>query len=352
MSRVCPSNCYYCRSPGERREFDKDVAAGKTVAYGSPPLPPGYKLDPGAFYATYHGHTLQHLSHLHATLVAAAPEHERPRCCFLLGDSTMDNKHWFFSGRRPKEDQLQAPGFTAPACNGFGASLTPPRMVQDIAYWMNHIAEERLGPRRLMTFNAAIEESTAANRDGSVLPHDAWAGQHATRRDCVVLSVGGNDIALRPTARTILNMLLLTRSPRTMIANAWAPGFGYFVKLFRDKARSILTRAFPDPTTRPAKALVCVLYYPDETPGGSWADYPLSKLGYDADPGKLQLLLRSLFDTIRRDGIQVDGMDVDIIPMFELLDPKVFDPPLHRVHRVAPDTAVVVPALPNPILFY
>ena len=43
------------------------------------------------------------------------------------------------------------------------------------------------------------------------------------------VSVGGNDIALAPTLRTMVSMFALTRSPVWMIKRGIAPGFSYFV---------------------------------------------------------------------------------------------------------------------------
>ena len=38
----------------------------------------------------------------------------------------------------------------------------------------------------------------------------------------------------------------------------------------------------------PPQVVVCTIYYLDPTPGGSWADFVLSKMGYDDHPEKLQ----------------------------------------------------------------
>jgi len=54
-----------------------------------------------------------------------------------------------------------------------------------------------------------------------------------TPDDSLIVSVGGNDIALHPTLRTALNMLVLVKSPAWTIRAGIAPGLGYFVRLFR-----------------------------------------------------------------------------------------------------------------------
>merc|ERR1719450_1117420 len=65
-----------------------------------------------------------------------------------------------------------------------------------------------------------------------------------------------------------------------------------------------------------------MIYYLDETPGGSWADRVLSLLGYDADPAKLQYIIKTLYERIAAHGFVVDGTVVETFPMFEVLDGK------------------------------
>ena len=59
-----------------------------------------------------------------------------------------------------------------------------------------------------------------------LLAQDVFIREHLTAADSVLISVGGNDIALSPTVRTVVNMLLLTRMPEWLIRTGWAPGFG------------------------------------------------------------------------------------------------------------------------------
>ena len=107
-------------------------------------------VDAGTFYGEYHGHTVPELQRVHALL-----RNEGTRCIFLAGDSSLDNKHWFFQGGN-KRKQLHDPSFTAGALNGYERVLQPARMVMDVSYWMNCIAQERLGSAHLCTINASI----------------------------------------------------------------------------------------------------------------------------------------------------------------------------------------------------
>ena len=52
--------------------------------------------------------------------------------------------------------------------------------------------------------------------------------------------------------------------------------------------------------TKPKKILVCLIYYPDEKNTPSWANGALGALGYNRNPGKIQLILRKIFEEATR----------------------------------------------------
>jgi len=268
------------------------------------------------FYAEYHSHRIEHLVALRKKLVDQGCK----RFVYFIGDSTLDNKHWFFEPFQVKEAQMFKPAFTAEALNGYETALKPKRMVQDVAYHMNAVAAAELGPTQLCTIMTSIEESTIAERDRDLLVQDKFVQHYLTAQDYLVVSMGGNDVALKPTLRTAVNMMALLRSPECMIRSGLAPGFGYFVHMFHSKILNVLKRVTRN--ARPAKVLVCMLYYLDETPGGSWADVTLSALGYDKNPAKLQLAIRSLFTAIKKRGFDLPGTSVEYVPLFETLDGK------------------------------
>jgi len=85
------------------------------------------RLDSVHYYAEYHGHPVHQLQ----TLVNSL----RPRpIVWLAGDSSLDNKHWFYPGFKTKiealkeyADDMDGPmsSFMAPACNGLEERLLP-----------------------------------------------------------------------------------------------------------------------------------------------------------------------------------------------------------------------------------
>eukprot|EP00041_Stephanoeca_diplocostata_P027741 m.770112 g.770112 ORF g.770112 m.770112 type:complete len:186 (-) comp23238_c3_seq18:95-652(-) len=121
-------------------------------------------------------------------------------CSYLAGDSSLDNKYWI----------LQR---TAPAVNGFEEILQPPVAVPDVAHHLNAILADSLqGSSKQTTgaLNTAVEATTLGSRVGKcgkLWPSDIFIRDHITENDVLVVSVGGNDIALSPSCSTICNIL-------------------------------------------------------------------------------------------------------------------------------------------------
>jgi hypothetical protein len=89
-------------------------------------------------------------------------------------------------------------------------------MVKDAGYWMNYLAVERLSRCQAATFSAAVEESAlgervaALNSNGpGLFPHGDWIRSRfdpGGGQDLMVLSIGGNDVALKPSTSTIASI--------------------------------------------------------------------------------------------------------------------------------------------------
>ena len=100
---------------------------------------------------------------------------------------------------------------------------------------------------------------------------------------------------------------------------ACPPCGGYFAHLFRVRVQNYLRRLTAK--TKPRAILINMIYYPDEKATGSWADRTLSILGYNSNPGKLQLLIRKMFQ-VATSRISVPGTEVIPVPLYEALDGK------------------------------
>jgi hypothetical protein len=238
----------------------------------------------------------------------------------LAGDSSLDNKYWV---RFQKEQAL----------NGYEDVLDPPQMVPDIAYHLNREAHEQLGKKgEVVTINASVEESMLRDRE-PLLDQDRFIMNNISERDVLVVSVGGNDIALKPNSLTVMNILALlnlnsTESLEKTPDTCW--GMNYFVNLFWTDVECYLNELTR--LKKPKLVLVCMIYYPQERPGTSWANLALKLLGYDKDPAKLQLIIRQIFEKATKK-INIPGTVVVPVPLFQVLDGKN---PEDYVGRVEP----------------
>jgi len=264
------------------------------------------KVSAHAFYGEYHGHCVEHLRAVQGEL-----RRNGRSLVFLCGDSTLDNKYWL-------------PGIaTSRALNGFERALEPAVMQQDVAYWVNHALVERGLGGHAACLNCSVEESTLSDRSGgTLLPQDEFIRDNMHEGDILVVSCAGNDIALRPTVKTILSMVALMMSPRALIESGWAPGMRHLLDLFGGRTRELCQRLISKcPGKGPRAVVVCMLYYLDENPTPSWAARTLSALGYDTDPTKLQLLIRKAYE-LATSRIELPGVNVVPVPLYEALDGK------------------------------
>lgn len=257
-------------------------------------------VDSDAFYGEYHGHRVEDLATLHASLG------DRPRV-WLAGDSSLDSKFY-------------QPPRAATALNGYEQLLHPPLSRRDVCYWLN----KHLGPR-YATINCAIEESTLSmrNKTHNLPPQDAFVRDHLQPNDILVISVGGNDVALRPSAATALaaakavllnSATMLEETPNT----AW--GMPHFKHLFHDETHAYISRLIE--RNRPRLIVPCMIYFPDErTDAPSWATSSLSLLQYNKRPERLQAIIRAAY-TCATSAIKVDGTTVAPCPLYAALDGK------------------------------
>jgi len=239
---------------------------------------------------------------------------------FLAGDSSNDNKHWL------KDETLVF------AVNGYEHILDPPKSVPDIAYHLNLCLEER--KIKYCAVNCAVEEATIGSKGQHELsaPQDQLIQQHISSDDILIVSIGGNDIALKPTASTIWNLLKLTYLNTTSTIDnypTWSLGMTYFIDMFSDNVRDYVVKLLNG--KKPKKVVICMIYYPDETESGnSWADKTLGYLGYNSNPVKLQLIIKKIFE-LATSKIKIDGVDVVAFPLFEVLDGKMSSDYVQRV---------------------
>jgi len=229
------------------------------------------------YYSAYYGHAISYLETVNKRLRHRGG---KANIVWLAGDSTMDNKYWI-------DESL-------PAANGYerifdpaGDSMCKP----DVAYWVNHELMAK-NASNWACINCAREEHTLSK---GLNPQDHFLQENIQANDVLVCCIGGNDIALAPSATTVAKMLWVTNfANRENIANGTAAGLGHFFDLFGAQTQSYIQQLVS--RTRPRCVVVCMLYYLDETPDETaWANNVLQLLGYNRDPTVLQSLIQACY---------------------------------------------------------
>lgn len=280
------------------------------------------------FYDTYYGHNIEDLETL-TNYFRELKKDSNHSTIFLAGDSSLDNKHWFAQ--------------TSKSLNGYETILDPPDSKKDVCYWVNKGLVERSLGSKMTCINAAVEESSIGSRAcGTLQTHDRFIQTHIRSEDILVVSVGGNDIALKPNCCTIFNaaLLLYTQNAKSIERACGQPlscddyccgcccgcysnclscpcGYGYFLHLFQTRAKAYISNLVSK--TKPKKVLICMIYYVDEKETGSWADASMAALGYNKRPEDLQMLTRMVYVNGTR-SIKIDGVETIAVPFFTVMD--------------------------------
>lgn len=212
------------------------------------------------------------------------------------------HRHWLFTPEhqrgvdapavREKKRRALAAGRapSAPAPRGGGPPLSGAATsgcVRDVAWHCNDLLasseDDSSTFRPPLALCCAVEESTSADRRTGLLEQDAAAAEAVCEGDAVVISLGGNDLALAPTLWTLLCLAGLALCPTVLLehvvarrGSGWAPGLGHVTDLLALRpARLALTVAGSSGAT----VLVAILYPPGPRVEGapSWADATLRR---------------------------------------------------------------------------
>jgi len=259
------------------------------------------KIKFNEFYNNYYGHTSQNLQSIISSFK------NKKNFIYLVGDSSLDNKHWILSK-------------IAKAVNGYERIISPPKSVMDISYHLNSVLIEN--ESNYVCVNCAVEESTIGMREGgNLLEQDVIVRDNITSEDILIVSIGGNDVVLKPKCQTIMKMLWLSKISKTgSIIDGSAWGLGYFINLFKNKIEEYIQNICPI-GRRPKKIMVCMIYYPHEKRGG-WADTSLKFLNYNSNPSHLKSIISSVYELATKQ-INIEGSEVIPVKLFEILDSRI-----------------------------
>lgn len=266
---------------------------------------PTRKINPSKFYFEYKGHPIEDLVRFKEITLAERPD--KP-IVYLAGDSSLDNKFWLHK-------TVEEIGAEVPAI--YEKTLEKPRPKPDVSFWLNHVLGERA-----TCINTAVEESMLRERDDKLLNHDEFIRDNIRAEDVLIVSIGANDIALKPLPCTMRHMLQLAwLTPRKSLENHTASSLQYFKNLFGTRIQDFVTRVTAK--TKPRAVIVCMIYFPLEAQFNqkSWAEWQLKALGYNWFPGQLQTAIRAMYEIATKE-IRVEGTEIVPCALHEVLDGK------------------------------
>ena len=258
------------------------------------------------FYFEWKGHPIDDLATFHSLTLAERPD---KRIVYLAGDSSLDNKYWV-----DKSSSIAPPQIPDIYSKIFKNPVVPK---PDVAFWMNNLLKDRA-----TCINTAVEESMLRDRDEKLLPHDQFIRDNIRSNDVLIVSVGANDVALKPNSSTIRHMLQLAwLTPRKNLENGTASALEYFKLMFGTKVQDYVARLTAK--TKPRAVIVCMIYFPLEAGLGqtSWADAQLKALGYNTYPEQLQAAIRAMYQIATKE-IRIEGTEIVPCALYEVLDGK------------------------------
>lgn len=250
-------------------------------------------LDALEFYSNRNGHKPEHL-YIVRTI-------KKPKL-YLAGDSSFDNKKWV--NRNWFE-----------ATNGYEDLLTPPSMVGDICYFLNLYSEGKY-----FTINCASEDATVNDKTIKLNDSDAFIRDNIQSDDILVVSIGGNDIASKPSGDIMLNFAKVLLF--TSISEIQSQPHKYLdslIDLFLTKVKRYILKLIQN--QKPKKIIICGIYYPCEMEQKSCFDTTLNLIGYNSNPGKIKVIIENIFKhAIQK--INIEGVETIHIPMHNVLNSK------------------------------
>lgn len=187
-----------------------------------------------AFYENYYGHLITHLRE-----ILKLPRNK----IYLAGDSTFDNKKWVSENK-------------SKAINGYENILDPPEMVMDVSYFVNLLQKD------YVCINAAQEEASIGEKN-ILTANDQFILENIKEEDILIVSIGGNDVVLKPSAQTILNFgLLLLMNTSESISQNPKEKLKFILNIFKEEQEKYIRKLISK--RKPKKIIICGVYYPCE----------------------------------------------------------------------------------------
>lgn len=99
-----------------------------------------------------------------------------------------------------------------PAIGVYQEVLEPPFCNADVTYWLNKLSIDR-NNSDIAAINTAVEATTLNERTFKLRDQDIFLRDNIQENDILVVSIGGNDVAMAPTLCTALSILGLMCLP-------------------------------------------------------------------------------------------------------------------------------------------
>lgn len=256
----------------------------------------GRTVDALRFYRQYYGHPLEDLVSVKNYFRSVGK-----RIVWLVGDSSLDNKHWLFEEDKNKSTLDISNVWCAEAINGYENIFDPPRMIRDVCYWVNTF----LVNTNLACINTAVEESCLKDSPSA---YDYFVISHIQDGDVVIISIGGNDLILKPSSSMLVAMGLGNYLiPQFCLDTAlvWLPN--PLSELFERSTQEYVDLF----SGKKIEKIVCTPYFPCVN-GDGWASRMLNRIHMD----KAQTVIRFVHENYHKSLKNIDAT----VPLYEALD--------------------------------
>jgi hypothetical protein len=230
-------------------------------------------IDFARFYDTYYGHPISDLK----TIIK--PAHSENKCIiYLAGDSSFDNKYWLPDTNRPRVTSKYRQHSTREYA----------RAKPDVAHWINEQTDDSI-----VCVNCAVEEAALSD---SLNAQDCVIQETITENDVLVVSIGGNDFALKPSIlNSVLMASVLYLTPQLVIDWGYAYNLTYIINSLVSQLETYISTLLNNVT--PKTLVICTIYYPC-LHGHGWADKFLALVGYNTHYTKIHSMIDAIHTKI------------------------------------------------------
>ena len=289
-------------------------------------------INPQGFYNNYYGHSHFYLSQI----IKYFNTNNENVIVYFAGDSTLDNKHWI-------DDK-----YYYPAINSYENIFKPTIMKGDFSYYLNKEFVER-NYENYKVVNCAREASAFSDKN-ELCEQDKIILNNIKEQDILIVSIGGNDLALLPSFSILINFITLNYFNRSstiddISGSAW--GLQSLVKSFKEGITKYIKKLVAK--TKPSKIIVCMFYYPDANWVSSWCGFFLDISGYTLNQKRVQAIIRQIYNLAIKE-IKIRHVEMRYFPMFEYLDPNNSNDYIGRVEPSEQGTAKMSKGLVDLIL--